>query len=90
LNIAYETIDTQERVRFNTGGPGTIVGEIGFYLGTPASATVTATKTGTVYSLSIQDFKRFEAENSTAAAVFHRFLLITQHDSAAERAAKLA
>jgi SulP family sulfate permease len=74
LTIDYRTEEGQ-RVRLETSGPGAIVGELGLYLGTPASATVTAAQPGTAYSLSSESIHRLEQEDPRAAALLHRFLL---------------
>lgn len=75
LTITYQTSGKEDRIRMGTGGPGMIVGELGFYLEVPASATVTATQPGVVFSLSNEELAELERENPAIAAVLHRFLL---------------
>lgn len=66
--------------RLNGGGghririlePGTIVGEIGWYDGSPATANVEAMSPGVVWRLSAEGFGRLEAEEPGAAAAFHK------------------
>jgi SulP family sulfate permease len=74
LTIEYRTGENQT-LRLETSGPGTIVGELGLYLGTPASASVNAAQASTVYGLSYDNLRRLEKEDPLAAALLHRFLL---------------
>jgi SulP family sulfate permease len=74
LTIEYHTEEGQA-MRLETSGPGAVVGELGLYLGTPASASVTAARPATVYSLSSTSLRRLEREEPLAAALLHRFLL---------------
>jgi sulfate permease, SulP family len=74
LTVAYHT-GTEQQVRMETSGPGTIVGELGLYLGTSASATVTAAQPSTVYCLSAGELEKLEQEHPAVAAALHRFLL---------------
>jgi SulP family sulfate permease len=74
LSVEYRT-EEDRQVRLETGGPGVIVGELSFYLGTPATATVIATQPSTAYSLSYEALSRLERENPLAAVVIHRFIL---------------
>jgi SulP family sulfate permease len=74
LTIEYRTGENQS-VRLETSGPGTIVGELGLYLGTPASASVTAARPSIAYGLSDDNLHRLELEDPLAAALLHRFLL---------------
>jgi len=62
-------------VRLATSGPGTIVGELSFYLGAPASSTVTAVQPSRVYRLSAENLQRLQQEDPLASAILHRFLL---------------
>jgi SulP family sulfate permease len=74
LTIEYRKEDGQV-MRLETNGPGAVVGELGFYLGTPASASVTAAQPSIAYSLSAAALHRLELEEPLAAALLHRFLL---------------
>jgi SulP family sulfate permease len=74
LTIEYHTGE-ERPVRLAASGPGTIVGELSFYLGTPASATVTAARPSVLYSLSAESLQRMEAEDPLASVLLHRFLL---------------
>jgi SulP family sulfate permease len=74
LVVEYYT-DEDKSVRLAASGPGTIVGELSFYLGTPASATVTAARPSILYSLSSTSLQRMEQEDPLASVLLHRFLL---------------
>jgi SulP family sulfate permease len=79
LDAGELTIERQteegKQVRLATSGPGTFVGELSFYLGAPASSSVTAGQPSTVYRLSSENLHRLQFEAPLAAAVLHRFLL---------------
>jgi len=51
-----------------------VVGEVGLYLGTPATATVVADRQGVVYRLTVEALGRMEAEVPDLAAAFHKFM----------------
>jgi hypothetical protein len=74
LSVDHQAEDGRQ-LRLTRQGPGTIMGELSLYLGTPASATVTAALPSTVYRLSSDDLGRLEREDPLAAMVLHRFLL---------------
>ncbi|MEW5871752.1 MAG: SulP family inorganic anion transporter [Chloroflexota bacterium] len=61
-------------VRIRKTGPGTIVGELGLYLGTPASATVVTSQSSIVYRLTAENMERMESEDPQLAIAFHRFI----------------
>ena len=52
--------------------PGTVVGEIGWYDRSPATANVEATSSGVVWRLSAAAFERLEADDPLVAAAFHK------------------
>jgi CRP-like cAMP-binding protein len=60
--------------RLRTMGFGTVVGELGFYLGQLASASVVVQQPGTIYRLSIEALKRMNETNPKTAALFHEFM----------------
>jgi SulP family sulfate permease len=74
LTVEFHTEEGRP-LRLATSGPGAIVGELGLYLGTPASATVTAVQPSTAYHLSSANLRRLEREEPLAAAVLHRLIL---------------
>jgi SulP family sulfate permease len=63
--------------RVRTMNAGTIVGEIGLYLGSQTSAAVVAEEAGTLYYLSSNNLKKMESEAPALAAAFHKF--VAQH-----------
>lgn len=65
---------TGETVRIRRTGPGTVLGELGFYLGTPRSASVVAENAGRAYRLTAASLQRMEKEHPALAAAMHRFI----------------
>jgi SulP family sulfate permease len=63
-----------ERNRIRRTGPGTVLGELGFYLETPRSASVIAESTGTAYRLTSESLKRMQQEHPELASAFHHFM----------------
>lgn len=63
-----------DTVRIRRTGAGTVIGELGFYLGTPRSATVIAERPGKAYRLSAAGLAKMEKERPEFAAVLHRFI----------------
>jgi SulP family sulfate permease len=63
------------RVRLRRTGPGTVVGEVGLYLGVPRSALVTTDGDTELLCLSAEALARMEREAPRLAAVFHRFMV---------------
>ena len=63
-----------EAFRVRQTGPGTVIGELGFYLGTPRSASVIADTAGTAYRLTTESLQRMETEHPELAAALHRFI----------------
>ena len=61
-----------DSLRLRSRGPGTVVGEVGLYLGTPATASVVVEGTCTVYRLSAEALARMEAQAPELASAFHR------------------
>lgn len=61
-----------DSMRLRTRGPGTVVGEVGLYLGVPATASVVVEGACTVYRLSAEDLARMEAQAPELATAFHR------------------
>jgi SulP family sulfate permease len=67
-------LDSGRDSRVGTIQPGTVVGEIGFYLGKPRTASVVATQPGVVYRLSLSAFRRLEADHPQIAAALHQWI----------------
>lgn len=61
-------------VRLRTMGAGTVVGELGMYLGLPATASVVTDQQCTVWYLSAENLKKMEETDPRAAASFHKFV----------------
>lgn len=66
--------DGQDSMRVRALGAGSIVGELGVYLGTPASANVRVTEPGTVWRLAKTDLERMERQDPELATAFHKWL----------------
>ena len=66
-------LDDGEIIRLRTMETGTIVGELGVYLGDPASATVITEIRSSVYLLSLDALKEMEETDPKIASTFHKF-----------------
>lgn len=64
-----------ERVRLRTMGAGTVVGELGLYLGCPASASVVTERPSTLYHLSLDAFTQLEQTDPEVATALHKFMV---------------
>ena len=64
----------EHTTRLRTVGPGSVVGELGLYLGRTRAATVTADSDCTVYRLSEDSLHDLEHEDPELAAHLHRWL----------------
>jgi SulP family sulfate permease len=62
-------------VRLRTMGAGTIVGEMGLYLGTPASASVIADQSTVMFRLSPDALRKMEQEAPSIATAFHKHIV---------------
>lgn len=67
---------TGEQTRVRRTGAGTVIGELGYYLDTPRSASVVADTPGTAYRLDEAALERMKAEHPELAEALHRFLAI--------------
>jgi len=63
------------RKRLRTMGSGTVVGEIGLYLGVPRSASVYTDGPAVLYRLMADDLARMEVLDAELASAFHRFIV---------------
>ena len=61
-------------VRLRSMTAGTIVGEVGFYLGTKRSASIRVTDSGVFHKLNRDALHLMEAEEPQAAVAFHTFI----------------
>ncbi|MBA4418072.1 MAG: hypothetical protein C0392_09205 [Syntrophus sp. (in: bacteria)] len=64
-----------ETVRLRTMGPGSVVGELGLYLGVPSTASVVTEKPSVFYRLSAEALQRLEENEPAIASAFHRFIV---------------
>jgi SulP family sulfate permease len=62
-------------VRLRSQGPGTIVGEVGMFLGGRRTASVITEQASTVYCLSADALSRMRTADPTLALAFHRCLV---------------
>ena len=63
-----------EKVRIRTAGEGTVIGELGMYLNTPATAFVVTEKPSVIYSLFAEKLCEMEEKDPEVATAFHRFI----------------
>jgi len=63
-----------EMVRIRRTGPGTVLGELGFYLDTPRTASVIADGPGKAYRLTADALNEMERQHPALAAALHRFM----------------
>lgn len=70
-------LDDKTSLRLKTMGVGTIVGEIGMYLGEQRTASVIAVTPTSVYKLTSEALRNMERQAPEAAAAFHRFIVNT-------------
>ena len=61
-------------IRLRKMGPGTVIGEMGLYLDSEASASILTNEPSTVYHLSKADLRRIEETAPSAAAALHRYI----------------
>ncbi len=61
-------------VRLRKMGAGTVVGEMGVYLGIPATASVVTNQKCVVLFLSLENLRRMEEMDPAIAAIFHKFI----------------
>ncbi len=64
-----------EPVRLETMQGGRVVGEIGFYLGSPRTAAVVADEPSTIYCLSRDALQQMESSDPEAASTFHQIIV---------------
>lgn len=63
------------RKRLRTMGEGTVVGEMGLYLGANRTATIVAEKESILYRLSAEALQSIERDDLELACVLHRFFI---------------
>ncbi len=62
------------KIRLRTMGAGTVVGEVGMYLGSKASASVVTDRPSTIYGLSSDKLSQMQEADPAVAAAFHKFM----------------
>jgi len=67
--------ETGSHIRLRKMGSGTVMGELGFYMGTQATASVITTKPTIMYRLSLEKEKELQANDPELAAAFHKFIV---------------
>jgi SulP family sulfate permease len=67
-------ISDEEPRRLNTMSSENLVGELGFYLGSKRNASVVTDTPSTLYRLTTDALSDMEANDSEAAALFHKFI----------------
>jgi SulP family sulfate permease len=77
LSVQIHIDDSGYTKRLRSYGPGTIVGEMGFYDGAPRSADIIADVDTSVARLSLERLKMLEVAQPDRAAQFHRFVIMT-------------
>jgi SulP family sulfate permease len=61
-------------IRLRTLNEGTVVGELGLYLGTPRTASIRTDQPCVVHRLTAEALKRMELDSPALASAFHRFM----------------
>lgn len=75
LVTAQLELEGGRTLRLRTMGAGTVVGEVGLFLGGKRAASVVTEQPCTVYRLSHESLERMKAENPVLALAFHRYLI---------------
>ena len=70
----YLQSSTGDLVRIRRTGSGTVLGELGFYLDTPRTASVIADGPGRAYCLSTEALRDMETRHPELATALHRFI----------------
>jgi SulP family sulfate permease len=70
--------------------PGTVVGEVGFYLHSRRAATVIADEASAAFRITAQALRRMQRENPTLSSIFHRFMATIAAERAADNVRLLA
>lgn len=74
VTVALELEDGRS-LRLRTMGPGTIVGEVGMFLGGQRMASVITNQTCAVYRLTAEALERMRHEDPALALAFHQFVI---------------
>ena len=68
-------LDNGKTARLRTMGAGTVVGELGLYLGSKATASVVAEEASTICRLKLSSLRDMEQADPLVAAAFHKFIV---------------
>ena len=68
-------IDAARTMRLRTQNAGTVVGEVGLFLGGRRTASVVTEEPSTVYMLSATALQRMRMEDPALALAFHEFIV---------------
>lgn len=71
---AHRECSDGQVIRLRKMGPGTVVGEMGLYLDSEASASIVTNQPSTVYYLSKARLRRMEETEPEIAAAFHKYI----------------
>lgn len=71
----YLDTSTGRKHRIRRAGVGTVFGEVGFYLGTPRTASVIVDTSGELFVLSQAANTRLEQDHPHIAAALHKFMI---------------
>ena len=71
--VNIELHEADRIIHIRSMGAGTFVGEMGFYLCQPRSASIVAAQPCVLYSLSRKSLERMENQASSVAVSFHSF-----------------
>ena len=71
----YLDTGSGKKHRIRRAGSGTVFGEVGFYLGSPRTASVTVDTGGELFVLSQAANARLEQEHPAIAAAMHKFMI---------------
>jgi SulP family sulfate permease len=77
VSIQLPIKNSDYRKRLRTYGPGTIVGEMGFYSGSARSADICTDTAARMLVINRQDFNQLEAEQPALAGKLHRLVVNT-------------
>jgi len=80
-------LEHHEPVRLRSMRAGTVVGEVGFYLGRPRSASIVVAEKGVFYKLTRDALYKMGEDNPEAASSFHVFIacIVSERLSATNR-----
>jgi SulP family sulfate permease len=73
LSVVVETSEGKQ-VRLRSSTAGALLGELGFFLGTPRTASVVATEPSVLYRLTRESLERMQADDPPVAAAFNAFV----------------